>query len=115
MNHPAPRPDLEGVGLKTIFTRITFRAATAAGPAARDRTPGLHQTKCALGVSGPQKRRCHTHQPRFFIAAKTVSGVIGSFLTLIPMAEQTAFATAGAVGGTGGSPTPPILSPMAIR
>lgn len=46
----------------------------------------------------------------FFIAASTVSGVIGSRRTLAPVATNTAFATAGAAGGTPGSPIPPRAS-----
>ena len=43
----------------------------------------------------------------FFIAASTVSGLIGSSRTRAPVAANTAFATAGAAGGTPGSPMPP--------
>ena len=36
-----------------------------------------------------------------------LSAVMGSFRMRLPVAEKTAFATAGAIGGNPGSPTPP--------
>ena len=42
------------------------------------------------------------------------SGFIGSFRTRIPVAAKTALATAGASGGSPGSPTPPGVAVLFI-
>src|ERR1700688_2978231 len=49
-----------------------------------------------------------------FIAALTKSGVIGSERTRAPEALKIAFASAGAITVTAGSPTPVACSPLAI-
>jgi hypothetical protein len=46
--------------------------------------------------------------------AELSASVIGSFRTRRPVSADTALATAGAVGGRGGSPTPPMASPLSM-
>jgi hypothetical protein len=49
-----------------------------------------------------------------FIAALTAAAVIGSERTRAPEALKIAFASAGAITVTAGSPTPVACSPLAI-
>ncbi len=54
----------------------------------------------------PRCVRCENFYTFFFKS----SGRSGKLLTLFPVSVKSAFITAGAIGGTPGSPTPPIFS-----
>jgi hypothetical protein len=79
-----------------------------------ERMPAKKQT---AGGMPPADRRCQLElRSRYalFIAPFTASAVIGSARTRAPQALKIAFASAGAITVTAGSPTPVAFSPLAM-
>lgn len=69
----------------------------------------LHETSDSVPISTAIGHKVDRARVIYIlcIAAFTASGVIGKFRSRAPVAAKTAFATAGATGGTPGSPMPP--------
>src|ERR1700682_1020911 len=73
--------------------------------------------KQTAGGMPPADRRCRRELRScyaLFIAPFTASAVIGSARTRAPQALKIAFASAGAITVTAGSPTPVAFSPLAM-